>query len=114
MSEDYIIADEPGPLQVLKNRAEILEWWKGKIEKMSNEIQVGDSVRAVKPFALVCGSGMYDHATCVQVSPMVLVSPSGDMLWSATLYAGCVEKIGRASAHEIENANRRWANERKV
>ena len=31
---------------------------------------------------LHCGSGMYSCAICVSVEPFVLVSESGDMMWS--------------------------------
>ena len=31
---------------------------------------------------LHCGSGMYPYAICVSVEPFVLVSESGDMMWS--------------------------------
>lgn len=59
-------------------------------------MKVGDTVVAVPPYALACGSGRYSRAVVVGINPLVLVSECGDMLWYATLYDGCVKSIGLA------------------
>lgn len=44
-------------------------------------MNVGDVVVAKSHEALASGSGIYTHAICVQVDPLVLVSQQGDMVW---------------------------------
>ena len=64
-------------------------------------IKVGDRVEAVPPFQLRCGSGRYSYAVCVCSKPLMLISEQGDMLWSATLYDGCVKTVGVASEQAL-------------
>lgn len=72
------------------------------------KLSVGDFVEAVPPFALACGNGRYERAIAVSVEPMILVSEWGDMLWSATLYEGCVRPIGQAPQDMLSVAVKRY------
>jgi hypothetical protein len=73
-------------------------------------MQVGDVVVAVGNYRLACGSGIYSHAIVAQVEPPVLVSEEGDMLWSATLYPGCVMALCQAHPSIVAVAKDRLRN----
>lgn len=72
-------------------------------------LHVGDLVQAVPPFALACGSGLYDAAVVVSVDPLVLVSRFGDMRWSATVRREFLKPIGKANLEEVLIAMKRYA-----
>lgn len=71
--------------------------------------EVGDLIQAIPPWALVCGSGLYDRAVLVSITPFVAVSESGDMMWSATITPGKVLRIGKALPSVLNVAMARFA-----
>ncbi len=77
---------------------------------------VGDTVSAVAPSSLHCGSGFYAYAIVVDVDankkPVALVSPSGDMLWTATLDRLRLVVTGKAHWRELFVALRRYEGEK--
>lgn len=78
-----------------------------------NTLQVGDLVESVPPYFLRSGSGVYNNAVVVAVNPTILVSEYGDMLWSATLYEGCVKPVGKALPKAFSVAMSRYQNDIK-
>lgn len=66
-----------------------------------------DSVREGRFFH--CGSGRYSHAIVGSVDPFVLVSSSGDMVWSKTWEPHQCEFLCQASEEVQANVKRRLA-----
>jgi hypothetical protein len=56
---------------------------------------------------LRCGSGRYTHAIVGSVEPFVLVSDSGDMVWSCTWKPEQLEFLCQASSEVINNVKKR-------
>lgn len=56
---------------------------------------------------LHCGSGRYTHAIVGSVEPFILVSDSGDMVWSCTWKPEQLTFLCQASAKVIANVKRR-------
>jgi hypothetical protein len=75
-------------------------------------MRVGDVVQAIPPYALACGSGLYDDAIVCSVTPLVLVSREGDMLWSATCAPHKVRVVGWAWWWARRRAMARYRSER--
>lgn len=71
-------------------------------------MKVGDVAVAIGGFQLVCGSGRYTHAIIVSVDPLVLVSESGDMLWSATVNECNIQALCQAHPSIVKVAMRRF------
>ena len=74
-----------------------------------NEFNVGD-VLVPKQFTetpLHCGTGYYSHAICVSQDPFIMVSESGDMLWSQHSSDDFL-KIGVAPEKVLKVVNRRY------
>ncbi len=65
---------------------------------MSVELQIGDVVRHRDPQGLHCVSQVYGAATVAAVSPLVLVSETGDMRWSQ-IQPGDLDVVGRAPVY---------------
>ena len=61
---------------------------------------------------LHCGSGTYSHAIVASVSPFILVSCDGSMMWRATVKPADFNSVGRASEQEIEAVRNRMAREK--
>jgi hypothetical protein len=78
------------------------------VEEARERFVIGDKVKAVAPDKLACGSGIYPHAIVVHVDPLVLVSPMGDMVWSATVGSMNLERCGTAEWHEYYAAIGRY------
>lgn len=76
-------------------------------------MRVGDVVIA-KSHAdpLACGSGIYTHAICVSVDPLVVISEGGDMMWSHKAPYDLVA-LCEASQKAQANALRRWQCEKE-
>lgn len=81
--------------------------------KASHLFKVGDAVEAIPPFVLACGSGRYDYATVVSLTPFVLSSPQGDMLWESTVTPDKVQRIGTATWHDLYAGIGRYASDKK-
>lgn len=71
-------------------------------------MQVGDVCIPVGNYQLACGSGLYTHAICVSVTPLVLVSEQGDMLWRATVTHENVRPLCQAAADIVAVAMKRF------
>jgi hypothetical protein len=76
--------------------------------RCSTAFEVGDLVEAIPPYHLACGSGIYQRAVLVSVSPFVAVSEHGDMLWSATIGPDKVSRIGKALPGVLAVAMKRF------
>lgn len=59
-------------------------------------------------FVLHCGSGVYSHAIVASVSPFVLVSEGGDMLWSATVKPEYFQPLCQAEHSIVQRAITRF------
>jgi ribosomal protein L37AE/L43A len=68
-----------------------------------------DKVKGINGTTLHCGSGRYEYAIVVNEKPLVLVSPMGDMLWSASTDTMQLEVIGTAEWQEWYTAVGRYA-----
>lgn len=125
--EHEILSDPPTTDEILNYvRDDIPELLRGAIEEYDPEeaeieikdpditFEVGDMV-TYKPGAgvLCCGSGTYDRAMVVSTDPFVLVSPSGDMLWSATVDPADFEHVGLATRRTLIAGLDRLARERQ-
>jgi hypothetical protein len=78
-----------------------------------SEMKVGDRVVPVSPFQLASGSGRYNCAIVVSVEPFVMVSTTGDMLWSR-VDPTQVKVSGKADYWENYAALGRWACEQNL
>lgn len=78
-------------------------------EHTATQLNLGDLVEAVPPFALACGSGRYGEAVIVSVNPLIAISDAGDMLWSTTITQENLRSTGRASGGSLKRAFERLA-----
>jgi hypothetical protein len=78
----------------------------------ANEFTAGDMAIPLYESQLHCGSGVYDCAICVSSNPFVLVSTSGDMMWSKH-HPADFKNAGRTSSDQTRYAMARWARESK-
>jgi hypothetical protein len=77
----------------------------------SDEIEVGDLVAPKVGHILRSGGMVYTAAVVVSVSPFVMVSGDGDMLWR-TLSSENFETLGTALPYDQIRALRRWKEEK--
>jgi hypothetical protein len=77
-------------------------------------MQIGDVVVPKESYTLLhSGSGnVYECAIVASVSPFVLVSVDGDMLWSDTVFPHEVRPLCQASKPIVRCAVARWERER--
>lgn len=83
-----------------------------------SQFQVGDVCvpsqhsRQIGKF-LHCGSGRYSHAIVGSVDPFIIVSESGDMVWSCTWEPHELEFLCQASAKIVKTVKKRLKNDAK-
>lgn len=85
------------------------EWdeWQRKQRKQGEKMQIGDIVEAVSPFILHCGSGIYRDAVVASTDPLIVISRSGDMRWSATITEEKLRVVGKANSETMQVVMRR-------
>jgi len=66
---------------------------------INNSINVGTLVKASPGRDLVCGGGSYDSAIVARRHPLILISRSGDMVWSQKT----VDQVVPLMSIELEN-----------
>jgi len=74
-------------------------------------VKVGDVVVPIKGAVLACGSGRYTHAICMGVTPFVLVSEEGDMVWTATVEPQYFQALCQAHPDIVEVCRKRLEND---
>lgn len=70
-------------------------------------MKVGDAVVPLQGHDLVSGCACYAYAVVVSLTPFIMISTAGDMLW-ACQKAENFYTIGKASESDIKNAFQRY------
>jgi len=72
-------------------------------------MKIGDIVEpnGIEDYVLACGSGVYPNAVVANIDPLVLISDTGDMRWSASIKEEWFRVIGTADKYIMERVEDR-------
>lgn len=72
-------------------------------------MNIGDIVKPTKEseFTLRCGSGWYDDAVVISITPFILTSTDSNMMWEATIKKEYFEVVGKIDEKVLSNCMRR-------
>ena len=72
-------------------------------------MEIGNLIKPTEEsgFTLRCGSGQYDKAVVISVSPFIITSEESDMKWEATIKSEDFEVIGDVDKSTLKKCMRR-------